>query len=315
MVATDATQGLDSETPGASPGRRSEDTAYVMDDPALRAAYAFCEKIAYDHYENFPVASVLLPRRMRPHVAAIYAFARTADDFADEPGRPASERLRLLDDFQARLRAGVSSTAGADDPIFMALRHSMVRCDLPVQWFEDLLSAFRQDVTVHRYRTWADVEDYCRRSANPVGRLVLRVAGVRDAAADRASDAVCTALQLANFWQDFGRDWRTGRLYVPAGEAERHGARERDLDGSSLTSEWRSALRACVERTRGLFTAGRPVADSVRGRLRWELRATWLGGTRILDRIEALDFDTLHRRPVLTATDAARIAAGVLLWR
>lgn len=286
----------------------------MADDPGLRAAYARCESLAREHYENFPVASVLLPKRMRPPIAAIYAFARTADDIADEPGREPDERLRLLDDYRARLHASVQR-APARDPVFTALRDTIARNDLPVQLFDDLLSAFRQDVLVHRYERWDDVSDYCRRSANPVGRLVLRVAGVRDEAADLASDAVCTALQLANFWQDLGRDWRNGRLYVPAEEARRHGAVERDLDRPVMTKEWTVVMRACVKRTRSLFEEGRPVAEAVRGRLRLELRATWLGGVRILEKIDALGYDTLHHRPKLGAADAARIAAGVLLWR
>jgi squalene synthase HpnC len=270
--------------------------------------------MAAGHYENFPVASVLLPKRMRPHIAAIYAFARTADDIADEPGREPAERLALLADLDRRVDAAAGG-AGADAPIFVALADTIARCSLPVELFHDLLSAFRQDVAVHRYETWADVDDYCRRSANPVGRLVLRVAGVRDAGADRASDAVCTALQLANFWQDFGRDWRNGRLYVPAEEMARHGASINALDGRALPREWTATLGACVERTRRLFDRGRPVADVVRGRLRWELRATWLGGVRILEKIEALGCDTLRQRPSLGAADAARLAPRLLLWR
>ena len=282
---------------------------------STRDAYAFCERLAREHYENFPVASILLPKSMRPHVAAIYAFARTADDIADEPGRDAGERLRLLGDFGLRLQAAAAHAPPAGDHIFIALRDTIDRCDLPVQLLSDLLSAFEQDVVVNRYRTWSEVDDYCRRSANPVGRLVLRVAGVRNDAAERASDAVCTALQLANFWQDFGRDWQIGRLYVPAEEVQRHGATEQDLAKGRMSAEWRETLRACVQRTRGLFDEGRPVADHVKGRLRLELRATWLGGVRILEKIEAMGYDTLHQRPKLTAPDAARIAAGVGLWR
>jgi squalene synthase HpnC len=283
----------------------------MRDDARLRAAYATCERMAREHYENFPVASVLLPERMRPHIAAVYAFARTADDIADEPGKEPAERLALLDAFDRRLDA----PGGGDDPIFIALADTIERCDLPVGLFRDLLSAFRQDVTVHRHATWDDVHDYCRRSANPVGRLVLRIAGVRDASADRASDAVCTALQLANFWQDLGRDWRNGRLYVPLEEFQRQGASTAALDGVALPKEWRAAIRACVERTRILFQQGRPVTDFVQGRLRWELRATWLGGGRILEKIEALGYDTLRRRPSLNAWDGAVLAPRLLLWR
>lgn len=285
-----------------------------MVDPQVRAAYAHCERLAWGHYENFPVASVLVPAHMRGHIAAIYAFARTADDFADEPGRPPDVRLALLDDWRDRLRASAGTAPPSGDHIFVALRDTMERCALPLEPFEDLLSAFRQDVTVQRYETWDAVLDYCRRSANPVGRLVLRVAGVRRAEADAASDAVCTALQLANFWQDFGVDWRNGRLYLPADEYRRHGASEHDLARGDLTPAWRNALRAAVEATRQLFAEGRSVTDVVRGRLRWELRATWLGGMRILDRVEALNYDTLHHRPHLTAVDGAAIALGLIRW-
>ena len=286
-----------------------------MVDPQIRAAYEHCENLAKTHYENFPVASVLVPARMRRHIAAVYAFARTADDFADEPSRPPDLRLQLLDDWQSRLRRSVSAVPPSTDPIFVALRDTMERCALPVELFEDLLSAFRQDVTVKRYETWHDVSDYCRRSANPVGRLVLRIAGVQNDSADRASDAVCSALQLANFWQDFGVDWLNGRLYVPAEELRIHGAAEQDLDRPAMTPAWRSTMRAAVERTRHLFAEGRPVTEAVTGRLRWELRATWLGGMRILDKVEALNYDTLHDRPKLSAADAAGILIGVLNWR
>ena len=280
----------------------------------LAQAYAACEALARSHYENFPVASLLLPRRMRPHIAAIYAFARTADDFADEPGRDPQERLYLLGQFRSRLLASLEAV-DPDDHIFVALRDTIERCRLPVVLLEALISAFEQDVRVSRYESWTAVHDYCRRSATPVGRLVLRVAGIHSDDADRASDAVCTALQLTNFWQDFGRDWRNGRLYVPAEEWRRHGASESDLDAPALTAPWKETLRACVARTRRLFDEGRPVSAYVSGRLRLELRATWLGGRRVLEKIEAMGYDTLWRRPRLQMWDAARIAAGIVLWR
>jgi len=275
-------------------------------------AYAVCEQLARDHYENFPVASKLLPRSMRPAIAAIYAFARRADDFADEGTRSDAERLRLLDDWGRRLHAPVedANLSGPDDLIFVALADAIRTHDLPVTLFEDLLSAFRQDVTVKRYRTWTDVLDYCSRSANPVGRLVLRVAGIDAPALDHASDALCTALQLTNFWQDFAHDWASGRLYVPLDDRDRAGARDADLDARRMTPEWRAVLRAMAARTRVLFAAGRPVCDAVAGRLKFELRLTWLGGSRILDRIEQNDFDVFARRPTLSAADAAP-----LLWR
>ena len=288
--------------------------------PLLDRAYAECARLARDHYENFPVASLLLPKRVRPAIAAIYAFARRADDFADEPGYADDERLRLLDAWEARLHRSLAAPPAAsgdspEDLVFVALADAIRRHDLPIPLFEDLLSAFRQDVTVKRYRTWAEVLDYCSRSANPVGRLVLRVAGYVDPSLDRASDAVCTALQLTNFWQDFARDWEAGRLYVPLEDRDRAGAREADLDARRLTPAWQSALAAVAGRTRELFAAGRPVCDGVRGRLRLELRFTWLGGTRILDKLEAAGFDVFHRRPTLTAADALPLLARAVAWR
>lgn len=284
---------------------------------SLTAAYAACEQLAREHYENFPVASVLLPKRMRPAIAAIYAFARRADDFADEPGYADAERLRLLDDWSKQLHECVdaSSRAGAADPAFLALGDTIRSYRLPLSLFDDLLSAFRQDVTVTRYRSWPDVLDYCRRSANPVGRLVLRVAGYDDEALDRASDAVCTALQLTNFWQDLARDWANGRLYVPLDDRDRAGALDGDLDRGRLTPAWQDALRTVSARTRDLFVAGKPVCDGVSGRLKLELRATWLGGMRILDRLEQSEFDVFRRRPTLGAADALPILWRMATWK
>ncbi|MGH8639013.1 MAG: squalene synthase HpnC [Burkholderiales bacterium] len=287
-------------------------------DDTVGRAYAACERLAREHYENFPVASIVLPKRMRPAIAAIYAFARRADDFADEPGYHDDERLRLLDEWGRRLRECVSwrpASRSAEDLIFVALADTIRVHDLPLSLFEDLLSAFRQDVTVERYRTWNDVLDYCARSANPVGRLVLRVAGYRDAELDRASDAVCTALQLTNFWQDFARDWANGRLYVPLADRDRVGARDADLDAGRLSPEWRVALRDVSARTRELFTAGRPVCDGVSGRLKLELRLTWLGGTRILEKLGRVDYDVFQHRPALSAADAAPLVWRAVTWK
>lgn len=274
----------------------------------LQQAYAACQVLAESHYENFPVASRLMPARLRRHVAAIYAFARTADDFADEPGRAPDERLRLLDEWQGKLhQAPVDAT-------FLALHDTMEQFQLPVGLFEDLLSAFKQDVVKTRYASWEAVLDYCRRSANPVGRLVLRLSGYRDAELDRASDAVCTALQLTNFWQDLAIDWPRGRLYVPEEVWRTAGADPATLDRGRMTPEWTVALRACGQRTRRLFDDGRSVCDGVSGRLRYELRATWLGGSRILDRLEQVDYDVFTSRPALGTSDAIVIVSKTLLW-
>jgi squalene synthase HpnC len=275
----------------------------------LAQAYAACQALAESHYENFPVASKLMPARLRPHVAAIYAFARTADDFADEPGREPDERLRLLDEWQAKLHQPPV------DATFIALHDTIERFQLPVGLLEDLLDAFKQDVVTTRYESWDAVLDYCRRSANPVGRLVLRLSGYQDEALDRASDAVCTALQLTNFWQDLAVDWPRGRLYVPAEVWGPAGADLAALDRGRMTPEWTTAMRACGRRARELFAEGRPVCDGVSGRLRYELRATWLGGSRILDRLEAVHYDVFTSRPKLGAADALVIAFETLLWR
>ena len=271
-------------------------------------AYAACLQIAREHYENFPVASRLVSARLRPHVAAIYAFARGADDIADEPGRSDAERLALLDEWSAHLRQAPHT------PVFTALAETRRRFDLPLDLFDDLLSAFKQDVHTTRYRSWDDVLDYCRRSANPVGRLVLRLAGVRRHDADEWSDAVCTALQLTNFWQDLAIDWRRGRLYVPELVWRGAAADTADLDRGIITPAWQQALSECVAATDHWFRRGRPVCDVVSGRLRYELRATWLGGTRILRKLEAARFDVVRHRPTLGAADAIVIAWEALTW-
>jgi squalene synthase HpnC len=287
---------------------------------ALSDAYKECQQLAKQHPENFPVASWLLPRQLRPHVAAIYTFARTADDFADEPGREPNGRLQLLDEWGRRLRATeMESDARASAPaaasIFAALAHTRRQFNLPIELFEDLLSAFRQDVTTTRYETWDDVFDYCRRSANPVGRLVLRLFGYDSPELDRYSDAVCTALQLTNFWQDFMIDWTRGRLYLPAEEWKSIGASTSDLDAGRITPLWQAALAKAAVRTRKLFQEGRPIADRVHGRLRYELRATWLGGMRILDRVERVQFDVANHRPTLRLPDGLVIAWRTASWR
>ena len=315
---------------------------FRVPEDELARAYRTCARIASRHYENFPVASLLLPAHMRPAIAAIYAFARRADDFADEPGPDADERIRLLDDWRRRLHAcgeagGFRLKAEAtnkeptsrepspepkncgfrvqaeDHLIFVALDDAIRRHRLPVSLLDDLLSAFRQDVTTARYASWTEVLDYCSRSANPVGRLVLRVAGYDDPALDDRSDAICTALQLTNFWQDFGIDWRRGRLYLPLEECARAGADERDLDAARWTPAWQAALDAAVARTRALFARGRPLCDAVSGRLRWELRLTWLGGSRALDKVQRSN--VLDHRPHLSAGDVGVLLMRAAAWR
>lgn len=258
---------------------------------------------------------------MRPHVAAVYAFARVADDIADEGSAPPAERLEQLRLWQDRIHraAGDDEDAGhvddraaldRDELIALALGHSIRSLDLPLQLFDDLLSAFGQDTMTTRYASWSDVFDYCRRSANPVGRLVLRIGGYRDDALDRSSDALCTALQLTNFWQDFGRDWRAGRLYVPRDEQIACGAIEAELDSGRIGPAWSRVLARTVQVTRETFEKGRHVCDGVTGRLRMELRFTWLGGARILERVDRGRDRLLDDRPALGKGDVP-----LLLWR
>lgn len=283
-----------------------------------RDPHDVCLRIASAHYENFPVASMLIPRAMRRDIAAVYAFARAADDFADEGDRSAAERHALLDQWEHRLRAAAAGTAADDGTdegaIFAALEQTMAARGLPLDLFTDLLSAFRQDVDVTRYPTWLALMDYCRRSANPVGRLVLRISGRDDAALDASSDAFCTALQLTNFWQDLERDWRKGRVYLPADVMAAHGASEADIARGGMTPALAAALRDAAARTRNLFEWGRFVCDAVRGRLGLELRATWLGGTRILDRLERSGFDIFRARPSLGLSDGLPLAFRLILW-
>src|SRR5689334_13635749 len=309
----------------STPGHRDRELSQIQLQPvpttvagSLAQAYAACEALARSHYENFPVASLLLPKEMRPHVAAVYAFARRADDMADEGDATPVDRRAALDSWLGRLHRAVESpSAGADTPddfMLTATANSIHALDLPLQLFDDLVSAFAQDTTTTRYASWDDVVDYCRRSANPVGRLVLRIAGYRDARLDRSSDALCTALQLTNFWQDFGRDWRNGRLYVPREVQRAEGVDESQLSRGAMTDAWARAIERCVAFTRQRFAEGRVVCDGVRGRLRAELRFTWLGGSRILDRVERGRFTLLEDRPTLGAWDVPILAVRAMAW-
>jgi phytoene synthase len=253
---------------------------------------------------------------MRPHVAAVYAFARVADDIADEGAEAPSTRQARLQDWQHRFHQAAAGRhepdrgGSRDDMILAAVGHTIRACDLPVSLFDDLLSAFGQDITTTRYASWPDLLGYCRRSANPIGRLVLRIAGYKDEPLDRSSDALCTALQLTNFWQDFGRDYEAGRLYVPRVVQDACGADESDLRAGCFSPAWTCAIEDCIAITRRLFDEGRLVCDRVRGRLRFELRLTWWGGRRILDSVDRLRSDLLHRRPALGRADIP-----ALLWR
>lgn len=278
-------------------------------------AYDRCLALTRAHYENFPVAR-LVPRRLQPAVAAVYAFARTADDIADEgydrPGGPilsTADRLTRLRDFEQALLAGdnLKSVPAEWDWIFTAVADTRAKYHVPVSLFQDLLSAFSQDVTTLRYATFTDLLDYCRRSANPVGRLVLLLHGFNDEKRFAESDAICTALQLANFWQDVSVDWKKGRVYVPQEDWMKYGVVEADFAASTASAKLRECLRFEVERTRGLFDQGRPLPASLPFPLSLEIRITWLGGSAILDRVAAQDYDSLRSRPALGKVDKVRL--------
>lgn len=279
-------------------------------DDIIRDAFAHCEALARSHDENFPVASLALPRKLRPYVAAVYAFARMADDFADEGVREPAERIRLLDEWEAMLEAACEGRA--EHPVFIALMATIQHTQLPAAHLADLLRAFRMDVTVKRYRTFPDVLGYCRYSANPVGRMILHLFGVSRPDALAPSDSICTGLQLANFWQDFAIDWGRGRLYVPLDDLAQFGYTEMDAGRKVCDDRFRGIMALQVDRARKFLTDGIPLLGMVSGRLRLELSLTIRGGLAILDRIVATRFDVLNTRPFLTTADKARILSGTL---
>ena len=274
----------------------------------LERAYEYCEGLTLSHYENFPVGSALVPKRLRKHFYSIYAFARIADDFADEDygqGYSERERLEALDEWRRML---IESLAGrARHPVFVALARTASEFDLPAALFEDLLSAFAQDVTVRRYQSIDQLLDYCRRSANPIGRLVLMLFGYRDKQRHQWSDQICTALQLTNHWQDVAIDLDKDRIYLPQEDLSRFGLVVDDLFSRNPTDSFKRLMQFEVERARAMFLSGKPLCVSVSGRLGLELRSVWLGGMRILDRVQQNGFDVFARRPVISATDKLKI--------
>jgi len=289
----------------------------VSDWPGpLAQAYAACEATARTYDAKCPVRLWLLPKPIRPHVAALYAYASIASDIAERRSVPPAERLTSLDVWQHRLHAAVDGERSEraphahEDGIVVALAHSIRSLDLPVAFADDLVSAFGQDTMTTRYDSWADLYEYCRRAATPLGRLMLMIAGYRDESLARASDAFCTALQLTSLWQDFAGDWIIGRLYVPRDVTAACRAREMDLQGPFLNEAWDAAIRQCVDETRTQFERGRALCDGFTGRLRCERRVTWIGGLRLLEEIERAGPSIRSRRHVI----GGRHLPG-LLWR
>jgi squalene synthase HpnC len=265
--------------------------------------------LATHHYENFHVVSFLLPKRLHQDFYNVYAFCRWADDLGDEIGDPA-ESLRLLAWWRDELD---SMYAGhARHPVFVALQGTARKYDLPRQLFSDLIRAFEQDQRVTRYDNWADLFDYCRCSANPVGRLVLRLCGYSDDARDRLSDATCTALQLANFWQDVAVDLEKDRIYLPLDLFGRHGYTVADLQAGTFNAAFQNVMREAVDAARRLFLEGLPLVKTVDKRLAFDLELFSRGGMRVLEKIEQQNYNVLARRPAISKFERVQLLIGCL---
>lgn len=289
---------------------------------AIAAAYKACTELTRAHYENFPVGR-LVPKEMQRHVHAVYAFARYADDLADEGYAGSAraqgaqdvmtpeQRLAALDEWESQL-CSPAGTPGLHF-IFTALHETIRELNLPRSLFTDLLSAFKQDVVKRRYVDFPEVLDYCRRSANPVGRLVLLLHGIRDEELHVLADHICTGLQLANFWQDVGVDLEKDRIYLPENDRQVYGVTEDALFARRTDDNYRKLLAFQVKRTQGIFDQGAPLTKKLRGLLRIEIRLTWLGGTSILRKIEALKFDTLNNRPKVSKVDMVLLGLKALV--
>jgi squalene synthase HpnC len=283
-----------------------------QDRPTLDEARAWCHQLASTHYENFHVATFFLPRIMRPHFESLYAFCRASDDLGDEVGDTATA-LRLLDAWGRMLDQCYDAPAQSRHPVFVALRETIAACDLPRSLFHDLLRAFRQDQVKTRYDTWDEAVEYSRYSANPVGRLVLMVCGYRDGPRALLSDRICTALQLANFWQDAVRDSEIGRRYIPTEYMNRFGVEEGQIEGRVFTPEFGAMMHALVERTREMLHQGSALSITVDDDLRVTLDLFRKGGDAILDGIAAQNYDVLRGRPVVTRRTKLMLLLGALL--
>jgi squalene synthase HpnC len=288
---------------------------FVRSPEALRApstveeARAYTRWLARHHYENFHVVSFLLPRRLRQDFFNVYAYCRWADDLGDEMGDRA-ESLRLLEWWRQELDAMYAGRA--THPVFVALMETVRKHAIPRQPFADLIQAFVQDQTVARYRDWEELFAYCRYSANPVGRLVLHLCGYSDARRQRLSDATCTALQLANFWQDVTVDLLKDRVYIPLEIMERHGYTVEELRARRFTPAFREVMRLAVEKARELFLEGLPLSTMVDRRLALDLDLFSRGGLRVLEKIARLNYDVLAARPVVSKAERVRLLLGSL---
>lgn len=264
-----------------------------------------------DHYENFPVASFLVPRRLRRPIETIYRFARSADDIADEGDASPKERLTGLAAYQAELDR-IAADATPQTPLFLALADVIRQHGLPLQLFRDLLDAFAQDVVKKRYADYPELLDYCRRSANPVGRLVLYLFGRTEAQHLEQSDCICSALQLVNFWQDVAVDWKKQRNYIPQADLPRFRVSEADIAAGRWSANWAALMDFQIDRTRKLMLRGAPLVHALPGRLGWEIRLTVHGGLRILERLRRVRGNVFQHRPRLGKRDWLVVAGRSL---
>jgi squalene synthase HpnC len=278
----------------------------------LEEAFNYCDRLASSHYENFPVGSRFIPKRLRPYVHSIYAFARIADDFADEPDYVDNLRLAFLENWENQLLQCLWRKP--QHPVFVALKETIERFDLPVALFQDLLMAFKMDVTTKRRHRFEDLLTYCRYSANPVGRLVMLLFGYRDPEFHTLSDAICSALQLANFWQDVAIDEKD-RVYLPLDDMAKFGYSEEDLKAHRCNEAFRNLMRHEIAQTKELFHQGHPLCDRVGRDLRFELHLVWNGGMTILDRIERADYNVFDRRPTIGLKDKIAVVAKAAIAR
>jgi squalene synthase HpnC len=263
--------------------------------------FRYCETIARNHYENFPVASRFVSKEIRKYVWTIYAFARIADDYADEPGFTLAERMDNLNQWEQYLDECYNGNPA--HRVFAALAETIERFQIPLELFQNLLTAFRADVTVKRYETYEDVLAYCRNSANPIGRLLLLLLNYRSEKMMQLSDSICTALQLTNFWQDISVDLKKGRIYLPLEELEEFGYAEQDLFDQKVNNNFCNLMAFQVRRTAELFVEGKPLLTMVGKDLSMELKLTWNGGMRILQKIHQQNYDVLMKRPALSKLD------------
>lgn len=284
------------------------------DRPTLDEARAWCHELATSHYENFHVATFFLPKRVRPHFESVYAFCRVSDDLGDEVA-DTTTALRLLQTWETMLDQCYDAPDRSRHPVFVALRETIVACDLPRTLFHDLLRAFCQDQIKTHYGSWDEAVEYSRYSANPVGRLVLMISGYRDEQLALLSDKICTGLQLANFWQDAVRDSEIPRRYIPTEYMDRFGVAEGQIEGRVFTPEFAAMMRALVDRTRDMLRQGAPISAMVDDELRVTLDLFRKGGEAILDGIAAQKYDVLRGRPVVTRRKKVVLLLGALLGK